>query len=160
MGLNLDSLPDDHPIKKQADKKMRQQDFTSAKKKLLKKTKSSGKPHNFESLLQQRAIEFFRLKYPKFKRNLFAIPNGGHRNKAVAGRMKAEGVLAGVWDLMLTVPRGQWAGCFIETKWGKNGLTDSQKAFRCSNEKFYYFLVYRSLDEFEQKIEKYLSLKS
>ena len=33
---------------------------------------------------------------------LFAIPNGGHRHKAVAAKLKAEGVRAGVPD------RGRW----------------------------------------------------
>lgn len=35
---------------------------------------------------------------------LFAIPNGGERNKIVASRMKAEGVRSGVPDVMLPVP--------------------------------------------------------
>lgn len=34
---------------------------------------------------------------------LFAIPNGGHRSPATAGRLKAEGVRAGVPDLCLPV---------------------------------------------------------
>lgn len=34
---------------------------------------------------------------------LHAVPNGGDRDKAVAGRMKAEGVRAGIHDIMLPV---------------------------------------------------------
>ena len=47
---------------------------------------------------------------------LFHIPNGGGRSKAEAGRFKAEGVKAGVPDLMLPVARGEYHGLFIELK--------------------------------------------
>lgn len=47
---------------------------------------------------------------------LFHIPNGGGRSKAEAGRFKAEGVKAGVPDLFLPVPRGEYHGLFIELK--------------------------------------------
>lgn len=47
---------------------------------------------------------------------LFAIPNGGQRNVIVAKKLKAEGVKAGVPDLMLPVARGGWHGLFIEMK--------------------------------------------
>lgn len=33
-----------------------------------------------------------------------AIPNGGERDKVTAGKLKAEGVKAGVWDTFLPVP--------------------------------------------------------
>ncbi len=35
---------------------------------------------------------------------IYAIPNGGDRHKAVAGKLKAEGVKAGVPDLCLPYP--------------------------------------------------------
>ncbi len=52
----------------------------------------------------------------------FAIPNGGHRNKITAGRMKAEGVRSGVPDIFLPVARAGYHGLFIEMKVG-NGRT-------------------------------------
>ena len=59
---------------------------------------------------------------------LFHIPNGGGRSKAEAGRFKAEGVKAGVPDLFLPAPRGEWHGLFIEMKRRKGGrLSDAQK---------------------------------
>lgn len=47
---------------------------------------------------------------------MFAIPNGGERNIAVAARLKAEGVKAGVPDIFLPVPRHGVAGLFLELK--------------------------------------------
>ncbi len=46
----------------------------------------------------------------------FHIPNGGTRNRAEAGKLKAMGVKAGVPDIFLPVARGAYHGCFIELK--------------------------------------------
>lgn len=45
-------------------------------------------------------IKWFRAQYPQLSKLLFAVPNGGFRNKATAGKMKAEGVVAGVSDIL------------------------------------------------------------
>ena len=80
--------------------------------------------------LEQCAViewcELQRMVYPHVDR-IFAIPNGGHRHKAVAAKMKREGVKAGVPDLFLPFPCGGYRGLFIEMKYGKNKPTDSQK---------------------------------
>ena len=59
-------------------------------------------------------------------RLMFAIPNGGLRNKATAGRLKAEGVKAGVPDIMLPWPAQHYHGLFIEIKVGENKATAEQ----------------------------------
>lgn len=53
--------------------------------------------------------------YPDL-RKLYAVPNGGHRNKAVAGKLKAQGVRAGVLDIGLDVARHGYHGLRIEMK--------------------------------------------
>lgn len=60
---------------------------------------------------------------------LFAIPNGGLRNKVTAARLKREGVKAGVPDLMLPVARGGYHGLFLEMKIGSNKPTQQQRAW-------------------------------
>ena len=58
---------------------------------------------------------------------LFAVPNGGQRHPAVAAKLRAEGVRAGVPDLFLPVVRGGAPGLWIELKYGKNGLSEHQQ---------------------------------
>lgn len=69
------------------------------------------------------------LKYPELEW-LFAIPNGGYRDKRTAGKLKATGVKSGVSDMLLPVRRGVWPGLFIELKVGKNTLQSEQKEFK------------------------------
>ena len=57
---------------------------------------------------------------------LFAVPNGGKRDKLVAMQLQREGVKPGVPDLCLPVPSAGWHGLFIELKWGRNTTTDKQ----------------------------------
>lgn len=47
---------------------------------------------------------------------MYAVPNGGHRHKTVAAKLKAEGVKSGVPDICLPVPRGRYHGLYIELK--------------------------------------------
>jgi hypothetical protein len=47
---------------------------------------------------------------------LYAVPNGGLRSKATAGKLRAEGVRSDVPDLCLPVVRGPWFGLYVEMK--------------------------------------------
>lgn len=58
---------------------------------------------------------------------IFAIPNGGSRNKIEAANLKRQGVKAGVPDLMLPVAKQGYHGLFIEMKVGYNKPTDNQR---------------------------------
>lgn len=76
---------------------------------------ASGTEHGHQSAVFCWIQQTGQHKYPELNR-LFAIPNGGQRHKAVAGKLKIEGVKPGVLDLMLPIPRGGNCGLFLEMK--------------------------------------------
>lgn len=67
-------------------------------------------------------FKWMRLQYPNVV--AFAIPNGGQRHKAVAVKLKREGVLKGIPDVFIADGR---PGMFIEMKADKGSLSDHQK---------------------------------
>lgn len=108
-------------------------------------------------------------------RMLYAIPNGGERNKAVAGKLKAEGVKTGVWDLFLPVPKQRrslfsgpsnvvWHGLYIEMKAPNRrnhkhgGLEDNQIEFgKAMNTLGYALAVCHTWNEAYSVILTYLA---
>ena len=74
-------------------------------------------------------FEWAELWLPMVSALLFAIPVGGHRHIAVADKLKAEGVKAGVPDIFFALPRNGEHGLFIEMKRVKGGsVRPEQKA--------------------------------
>lgn len=59
---------------------------------------------------------------------MYAIPNGGQRNKVVAAKLKREGVKKGVPDVCLPVARGGFHGLYIELKKPKDAKSGEGKA--------------------------------
>lgn len=88
---------------------------------------------------------------------MFAIPNGGYRNKVTAARMKAEGVKAGVPDICLPVARNGYHGLWIEMKSAEGRMKKHQRAF-CQRlaDHGYRVVVCWSWDAARREIESYL----
>jgi hypothetical protein len=59
---------------------------------------------------------------------LFHVPNEAKRSKALAARLKAEGMKSGVPDLILPVARGVYHGLAIEMKRAKGGKLSENQA--------------------------------
>lgn len=92
---------------------------STARRSTRKTTKTRNVPPTADEHLEQCAlIDWHLLAQKKDPRLdlLFAIPNGGKRNKLVAVKLKREGVKPGVPDLMLPVPARGFHGLFIEMK--------------------------------------------
>jgi hypothetical protein len=87
------------------------------------------------------------LTYPTKANRLFAIPNGGHRNKIVAKKLKAEGVLAGVPDLCLLTFNEP---IFFEVKTPTGTVSPEQRAIHKEWRESSLCQIYlvRSLDDF------------
>ena len=58
---------------------------------------------------------------------IFAVSNGGKRGKREASRLKDEGVLAGVSDLVLLEARGGFHGMVIEMKRSVGGRVSKEQ---------------------------------
>lgn len=90
---------------------------------------------------------------------MFHVPNGGSRNKIEAAKLKQMGVRAGVPDLVLPVAKGMYTGLFIEMKYEKGRLQDSQKEFlhRAAAYGHCCYVCY-SAEEAIEVLKEYISL--
>lgn len=128
------------------------------RKRIVENPKSRP-PRHIESQLQRQCVAWFRLQYPKHARLLFAVPNGGGRSRVEAAIMKAEGVTAGVSDLILLEPRGGYGALCIEmkTRSKSSRQSDSQKEWQAATEAAgNKYVVCRSLDTFMAEVTKYM----
>lgn len=90
---------------------------------------------------------------------LYAVPNGGLRNKLEAVNLKRQGVVAGVPDLCLAVPKGKYHGLYIEMKVHPNKTTQQQDIWLYNLSRYGYAVaVCYGCVSAKKTIEKYLSL--
>lgn len=120
---------------------------------------SIGMRHN-ESRLQAVCVRWARLQFPQCRKLLFAVPNGYKTSLSQARIAKAEGLVAGVADLLLLHPSasGQYAALCIEMKAGKGRQSDYQKEWQAEIERqgVYKYVVIRCFDDFKNEINNYL----
>lgn len=79
---------------------------------------------------QKRYVRTLQLTLPLMYEHMTAIPNGGQRHKAVAGKLKAEGVKPGYPDILIDLPRGPFHGLRIEMKRTKRSASSIQPSQR------------------------------
>lgn len=112
---------------------------------------------HIESHIQQNCVAWFRLAYPTLRLNLFSVPNGGKRLRIEGAIMKAEGIVAGVADLLLLYPSGGYHGLCIEMKSPKGVQRDTQKVWQRAVElQGYKYIIIRSFDAFRAEVTKYI----
>ena len=100
------------------------------------------------------------MQYPVCRKLLFSVPNGIHTSASQAQVAYAEGLVAGVADLILLHPsadRRFYALC-IEMKTAKGRQSDYQKAWQKAVEEStaYQYALVRSFEEFKTTINNYL----
>ena len=121
-------------------------------------TQKARKPKDEEHRIQCACVRWFRLQYPQLKGRLFAVPNGGRRDAITAAKLKAEGVIAGVSDLILLKSNHDYGALLIEMKTLKGRQRDSQKQWQnlvCADREYKY-VVCHSFDDFKREVDDYL----
>ena len=103
-----------------------------------------------EHFEQREVVRWFRQTWPGVR--IFAIPNGGARSKATAGRLKAEGVASGVPDMFVPAWR-----LWVEMKRTKGGsLSPEQKDWRDYLQSVgYWVIVGKGADDAKRQISAF-----
>lgn len=115
---------------------------------------------DIEHELQVGCVRWFNYQYPMLRGCLVAVPNGGRRDAITGARLKAEGVTAGVADLILFHRRKDSGALLIEMKTLTGRQSPEQKQWQTTMEaQGYKYVVCRSFDEFRRIINGYLTLE-
>lgn len=129
--------------------------------------------HDVEHQTQANCVAWFRWQYPKYEKLLFAVPNGGARTKKTAGKLKAEGIVKGVADLLLLVPAGEYHGLCIEMKkeeitYDDKGRKKVERGYQRPEQKEwqalveeqgYKYVVCWNIEGFQKEVNDYLKEK-
>ena len=101
---------------------------------------------------QREVVRWVRQTWPGVI--IFAIPNGGARSPATAGRLKLEGVLAGVPDLFVA----DWA-LFVEMKRQKGGTVSADQKIIIAKLRAvgYQVLICKGADDAKRQIVEFLN---
>ena len=123
-----------------------------------KADKIRKRPSDEEHRIQCMCVRWFSLKYSNLKGRLFAVPNGGRRDAVTGAKLKAEGVLAGVADLILLKSNANYGALLIEMKTRTGRQRESQKQWQniVSADGEYKYVVCRSFDDFRREVDDYL----
>lgn len=126
--------------------------------KIETKKKTRKKPTDDEHRIQVACVRWFRLKYPKLKNILFAVPNGGRRDAVTGARLKDEGATSGVADLILLRSNRSYGALCVEMKTADGIQSESQKDWQKEVEAMgNKYVICRSLDEFMKVVTEYLN---
>ena len=110
-----------------------------------------------ESSLQIQCVSWFKYQYPHLAMLLFAVPNGGSRDGKEAAIMKAEGITAGVSDLILNIPGGVHSQLAIEMKSEKGKQSPEQVRYqRYAEAVGIKYIVCKSFDDFKAEVTNFL----
>lgn len=130
-------------------------------KKLQAATHDTRRLHHTdeEHRLQVQCVAWFRRTYPRLSHTLFAVPNGGRRDAQTGARLKEEGVLAGVADLILLKSNRHYGALLIEMKTptGRQSTAQRTWASDITREAEYKYILCRSIPQFQREVRAYLS---
>lgn len=121
----------------------------------------SKKKDDAEHRMQKSCVRWFALQYPHLRGRLFAVPNGGRRDAVTGAKLKAEGVLAGVADLILLVTNNAYGALLIEMKTKKGRQSREQREWQetVTTNGEYKYVVCHSIDDFIREVREYLQAR-
>ncbi|WP_337158158.1 VRR-NUC domain-containing protein [Pseudomonas putida] len=125
-----------------------------------KPKKPTAKRVDREGPEQAALMKEIELRYPDVFELMYHVPNGGHRLKEVAAKLKAQGVKAGIPDLVLPMARGGYFGLYIEFKATVDpaAVSPSQQAcIRRLNDQGYLAVVCRGHFDAMECLRAYLA---
>ena len=129
-----------------------------AKQEMIKPSRTKKRNAQPEAAEQENVIKWARdneKTYP-FLWMLHSSLNGVKLSKIQAGKAKASGMLTGVPDLFLPVPRGSFCGLYIEMKSATGRIMPSQSRYLSAVSDFgYSAVVCYSANEAIKTIENY-----
>lgn len=121
-------------------------------------TRRRGSP---EMRLQAECFKDAWNTYPETRRLLFHVANEldmAGDNRRLGAIRRAEGIVKGVSDLILLIPRGRFHGLMIEIKWGDGKQRKEQKEWQELVEaQGYRYEVVWTKEEFMALLEEYLN---
>lgn len=133
-----------------------------ASPKLFKQKPVRAKSIDREGQEQAALMTELRIRMPEVADLIYHVPNGGHRLKSVAAKLKQQGVVAGIPDLVLTMARGGFFGLYIEFKAtppNDAAISPSQhERIRKLNDQGYLAVVCRGHFDAMEQIRAYLRL--
>lgn len=120
--------------------------------------KKKRKKDNEEERIQIEFFKLVKLFFPKLPdKLLFAVPNGGSRNKIEAINLKRQGTTAGVSDVILLIPKKGYASLCIEFKTKKGIQSDEQIEFQRQAENCHSkYVIVRSAMQAIEELKRYL----
>ena len=124
-----------------------------------KAVKTRKRPSEEEHRIQCSCVRWFAFKYPQYRGLLFAVPNGGRRDAVTGAKLKAEGVIAGVADLIFLKRNSRYCGLLIEMKKPKGKQSESQKEWEGIINTLGEFKYVRchSFDQFRHEVKEFLN---
>ena len=120
-----------------------------------------AKPADREGQEQAALMREIELRHPAVFELIYHVPNGGHRHKLVAIKLKQQGVKAGVPDLVLPMARGGYFGLYIEFKATIDpaAVSANQQAYiKRLSEQGYLAIVCRGHFDAMEQLRAYLRL--
>jgi len=124
-----------------------------------RKHPSKKKYDNEEARIQSEFFSKVPLFFPSLPdKLLFAVPNGGSRNKIEAGNLKRQGVKPGVTDVLLQIPKKGYASLCMEFKTPKGRQSDEQKEYQRQVEMAgSKYVIVRSVEQAIKTMQSYLN---